>query len=101
MPKISLSRLGNGAFKAKPALMLALTEIAILEWREHRTDEDVEGAIGVVLRSPDRLIRDAIERKIAVMRGGIPLLKGLARGTPIVSVLQVGESALSYQAPIL
>ena len=42
-------------------------EIAILVGREHWTDEDIQAAIGVVVRTPDHLVHDPVKRKVAVM----------------------------------
>ena len=51
-------------------------EVAVLVRREHRTDEHIETPIGVVLRTPDHLIHDPIEREVAVRRRRHPVAQG-------------------------
>ena len=66
-------------------------EVAILQRGEHGAQEDVDVAIGV-LRTPDHLVRDRVDRIVAAMARGSLVVRGVAEGQARIVVAQVGEA---------
>jgi hypothetical protein len=66
-------------------------EVAILQRREHRTDEGIDVAVGV-LGTPDHLVRHPIDRIIAVMSRRHPVAGGAGKRHALVVILQVVEA---------
>ena len=87
----SLARPVNGSSRVSAGVDAEADEIAILQRREHRADEDIEIVSGVGAIAPDHLVDDAVDRVIALMGHGNPVARRAGERNACIVVLLVVE----------